>query len=282
MQTAILNNGVKIPVVGFGVFQIPAPETAAAVANAIEAGYRHIDTAQAYINETEVGEGIKQSGVARKDLFVTTKVWVENMGYEKAKASIERSLSRLGLDYIDMLLIHQPYGDTYGAWRAMEEAYKAGVLKAIGVSNFATDRLVDLGTFNSVMPMVNQIEINPFHQRKAQVDLLKAEGIVPEAWAPFAEGKNNIFNNQTLVSVAHKHRKSVAQVIIRYFIEQGIVVLSKSVKPERMRENLNVFDFHLSADDHKAIAKLDAGKSQFINHFTPDTVRWMKTRIFNV
>ena len=261
MQNITLNNGVKIPVLGFGVFQIPPEETEQAVIAAIKAGYRHIDTAQAYINETEVGLGIKNSGVAREELFVTTKIWVENFGYEAAKASLDRSLSRLNLDYIDMVLIHQPYGDSYGTWRALEEYQAAGKIRAIGVSNFSPVRAVDLGLFNKVMPQANQIEINPFQQKTEAVAALQAEGIAVEAWAPFAEGKNDIFH------------KSVAQVITRWLIDRDIIVLVKSTKPERMAENLNVFDFALSDEDKAEIAKLDGTFAAIMNHDTVDNLK---------
>lgn len=282
MQTFKLNNGVQIPALGFGVFQIEPAQTKQAVIDAIQAGYRHIDTAQGYFNETEVGEGVRESGVPREELFVTSKVWVSNAGYENAKASIERSLERLNIGYIDLMLIHQPYSDVYGTWRALEEAQAAGKIRAIGVSNFQADRLVDLGLFNQVMPMVDQIEINPFWQRNELVDTLKEEGVLVEAWAPFAEGKNDIFNNAVLKGIGEKYGKSVAQVIIRWLIERNIVVLAKSVKPERMAENLNVFDFSLSEEDKAAIATLDMGESQFINHQSVSAVHFMKERDWNI
>ena len=266
MQNFTLNNGVQIPVLGFGVFQIPPAETEQAVISAIKAGYRHIDTAQAYMNETEVGLGIKNSGMAREELFVTTKIWVENFGYEAAKASLDRSLGRLNLDYIDMVLIHQPYGDSYGTWRALEEYQAAGKIRAIGVSNFSPVRAVDLGLFNKVMPQTNQIEINPFQQKNAEVAALQAEGITVEAWAPFAEGKNDIFHNPVLSKIGAKYGKSVAQVITHWLIERDIVVLAKSTKPERMAENLNVFDFALSDEDKAQIATLDGGAEPIFNH----------------
>ena len=273
MKTFKLNNNIQIPSLGFGVFQIPPEETEQAVIDAVKAGYRHIDTAQAYVNETEVGLGIQNCGIPREELFITTKVWVENAGYEAAKASLERSLGRLNLDYIDMVLIHQPYGDVYGTWRALEEYQAAGKIRAIGVSNFTPDRAVDLGTFNRVMPQANQIEINPFHQRVQQVAELQAENTVVEAWAPFAEGKNDIFRNPVLSKIGAKYGKSVAQVITRWLIERGIVVLAKSTKPERMAENLNVFDFELTDEDKAEIATLDGGASQFIDHQTVETVK---------
>ena len=282
MQTFTLNNGVQIPVLGFGVFQIPPAKTAQAVAEAIKAGYRHIDTAQAYANEGEVGQGVKQSGVPRGELFITGKIWVENYGYEAAKASLERSLSRLDCGYIDLMLLHQPFNDIYGAWRALEEYQAAGKIRAIGVSNFTADRVIDLGIFNKVMPAADQIEINPFHQQAAQVDTLRAEGIVPEAWGPFAEGKFGIFENPVLAAIAKKYGKSIAQVIIRWLIERGIVVLAKSTKPARMAENLAVFDFTLDDDDKAQIATLDVGKSQIISHTDPAMVRQFKAWVFGI
>ena len=273
MQNIKLNNGVQIPALGFGVFQIPSAETTQAVAEAIKAGYRHIDTAQAYMNEAEVGQGVKQSSVAREEIFITSKVWVENYGYEAAKASLDRSLGRLNLDYIDMVLIHQPYGDSYGTWRALEEYQAAGKIRAIGVSNFSPVRAVDLGLFNKVMPQANQIEINPFQQKNDEVAALQAEGIAVEAWAPFAEGKNNIFHNPVLSKISAKYGKSVAQVITRWLVERGIIVLAKSTKPERMAENLNVFDFALSNEDKAEIAKLDGTFAAIVNHDTVDNLK---------
>lgn len=266
MQNITLNNGIQIPALGFGVFQIPPQETEQAVIAAIKAGYRHIDTAQSYMNETEVGLGIKNSGVAREELFITTKIWVENFGYEAAKASLDRSLSRLNLDYIDMVLIHQPYGDSHGTWRALEEYQAAGKIRAIGVSNFTPVQAVDLGVFNKVMPQANQIEINPFQQKTAQVAAMQGEGIAVEAWAPFAEGKNDIFHNPVLSKIGEKYGKSVAQVITRWLVERGIIVLAKSTKPERMAENLNVFDFALTDEDKAQIATLDGGAEPIFNH----------------
>ena len=283
MQTVKLNNGVEIPVLGFGTFQITDPvEAEQSVIAAIKAGYRHIDTAQSYMNEEAVGRGIANSGVPREELFVTTKVWVENVSYEGVKASFERSLKRLGLDYLDMLLIHQPYSDVHGAWRAMEELQEQGIVRAIGVSNFAVDRAVDLATFNKVVPQMNQIEINPFHQRIEVIAALKEEGIMPEAWAPFAEGKNDIFNNEVLVAIGKKYNKSVAQVITRWLVEQDIVVLAKSTKPERMAENLDVFDFALTDEDKAQIATLDEGESQFFSHADPKIIKWLAERKMGV
>ncbi|MEI5990108.1 aldo/keto reductase [Enterococcus termitis] len=283
MQTVTLNNGIEIPILGFGTYQITDPKEAEqAVVAAIKAGYRHIDTAQSYLNEAAVGRGIAAAGVPRQELFITTKIWVENVSYEGVKASFTRSLDRLGLDYVDLLLLHQPYNDVYGAWRAMEELQEAGKIRAIGVSNFAVDRAVDLAEFNKVVPQVNQIEINPFNQQTKNIEALKAEGIIPEAWAPFAEGKNGIFTNEILIAIGEKYHKSVAQVIVRWLIEQEVVVLAKSVKPERMAENLAVFDFELTEEDKAAIATLNEGESQFFSHADPEMIKWMAGRKMNV
>lgn len=275
MQTVKLNNGVEIPILGFGVYQIPPAETEQAVIDAIKAGYRHIDTAQAYANETEVGSGIKNSGVAREELFITTKIWVENVSYDGVMNSFQGSLDRLGMDYVDLLLIHQPYNDVYGAWRAMDELQKSGKVRAIGVSNFAVDRVVDLSLFNETKPAINQIEINPFNQQTEAIEAIKAEGIVPEAWAPFAEGKNNIFQNEVLSEIGQKYQKSVAQVIVRWLVEQVIVVLAKSTKPERMSENIDIFDFSLTDEDKAAIATLNIGESQFFSHSDPNMIKML-------
>lgn len=275
MKTVQVNNGVEIPILGFGVFQIPAEETEQAVINAIKAGYRHIDTAQAYMNETEVGLGIKNSGVAREELFITTKIWIENVSYNGVMNSFQGSLNRLGLDYVDLLLIHQPYNDVYGAWRAMEELQKEGKIRAIGISNFAVDRAVDLSLFNEVTPAINQIEINPFNQQTEAIAALKTEGICPEAWAPFAEGKNGIFQNEILSEIGKKYNKSVAQVIVRWLVEQEIVVLAKSTNPERMKENIDVFDFSLTDEDKAAIATLNVGESQFFSHADPNMIKML-------
>lgn len=278
MKKVTLNNGIEIPILGFGVYQIPKEETEQAVIDAIKAGYRHIDTAQSYMNEAEVGQGIKNSSVAREELFITTKIWVENASYDGVVESFQGSLDRLGLEYVDLLLIHQPYNDVYGAWRAMEELQKAGKIRAIGISNFAVDRAVDLAEFNEITPAVNQIEINPFQQQTEAIEALKAEGIQPEAWAPFAEGKNGIFTNEVLTSIGKKYNKSVAQVIIRWLLENDIVVLAKSTKPERMAENMDVFDFQLNEEDKKGIATLNVRESQFFSHADPAMIKWMASR----
>ncbi|MBC1425474.1 aldo/keto reductase [Listeria seeligeri] len=279
MKTIKLNNGVEIPILGFGTYQITEPEEAEkAIIEAIKAGYRHIDTAQSYMNEEAVGKGIAESGVSREELFITTKIWVENVSYKGVISSFERSLHRLGLEYVDLLLIHQPFNDVYGAWLAMEELQKEGKIRAIGVSNFAVDKAVDLAGFNEVVPQVNQIEINPFQQQTKNIEAMKSGGIMPEAWAPFAEGKKDIFNNPILIEIAKKYNKSVAQVILRWLVEQDIITLAKTVKPERMKENLAIFDFELTKADKNDIATLNEGESQFFSHADPEMIRWMASR----
>ncbi|WP_145519892.1 aldo/keto reductase [Staphylococcus warneri] len=282
MKTIKLNETIEIPALGFGVFQIPQEQTKDAVVNAIQAGYRHIDTAQSYMNETEVGEGIKASGIDRSELFITTKVWIENVNYEDTLKSIERSLERLQLDYIDLVLIHQPYNDVYGSWKALEELQENGKIKAIGVSNFGVDRVVDLGIHNKVQPQVNQIEINPFHQQENEVQSLQKEGVLVEAWAPFAEGKNNLFSNETLQNIGDKYGKSIAQVVLRWLVERDIVVLAKSVYPERMKQNLDIFDFELTDEDKAQIATLDSNDSQFFSHADPEMIKALTSRRLDV
>lgn len=282
MKTIKLNETIEIPALGFGVFQIPQEQTKDAVVNAIKAGYRHIDTAQSYMNETEVGEGIKASGVDRSELFITTKVWIENVNYEDTLKSIDRSLERLQLDYIDLVLIHQPYNDVYGSWKALEELQESGKIKAIGVSNFGVDRVVDLSIHNKVQPQVNQIEINPFHQQEDEVQSLQKEGVLVEAWAPFAEGKNNLFSNETLQNIGDKYGKSIAQVVIRWLVERDIVVLAKSVNPERMKQNLDIFDFELTDEDKAQITTLDSNDSQFFSHADPDMIKALTSRRLDV
>lgn len=277
-----ISKDVKIPVLGFGVFQIPQEQTAEAVKEAIKAGYRHIDTAQSYLNETEVGQGIEASGIDRSELFITTKVWIENVNYEDTIKSIERSLQRLNLDYIDLVLIHQPYNDVYGSWRALEELKETGKIKAIGVSNFGVDRIVDSGIHNQIQPQVNQIEINPFHQQEEQVAALQQENVVVEAWAPFAEGKNQLFQNQLLQAIADKYNKSIAQVILRWLVERDIVVLAKSVNPERMAQNLDIFDFELTEEDKQQIVTLEESNSQFFSHADPEMIKVLTSRELDV
>lgn len=275
MKTIKLNNGIEMPILGFGVYQISPEQTEQAVLDAINVGYRSIDTAQAYYNEEGVGSAIIKSGIPREELFITTKVWVSNAGYEKAKASIETSLKKLQTNYIDLLLIHQPFGDYYGTYRAMEEAYKEGKVRAIGVSNFYPDRFVDLAENNSIIPAVNQMETNVFHGQVEMQKLLEKYGTQLESWAPFAEGRNNFFSNEVLKSIGQKHNKSVAQVTLRYFIQRNVVVIPKSVRKERMIENIEVFDFQLSDEEMKTIASLDQKETSFFSHQDPETVKFI-------
>lgn len=274
METVTLSNGVKMPILGFGVFQIPdLGECERVVSEAIEVGYRLIDTAQAYGNEEAVGKAVQKSGLPREDFFITTKVWISNAGYEKAKASLDESLRKLQMDYIDLVLIHQPFGDYYGTWRALEEYYKAGKIRAIGVSNFYPDRLVDLASFNAILPMVNQVETHVFNQQIEAKKVSDEYGIQLESWGPFAEGKNDFFTNHILTTIGAKYGKSAAQVGLRYLIQRGIVVIPKTVHQERMRQNFDVFDFNLSDEDMAEILTLDQGESLFINHYNPETVK---------
>jgi diketogulonate reductase-like aldo/keto reductase len=283
MQTVKLNNDVEIPILGFGVFQInDQAECERSVVDAIQVGYTHIDTAASYQNEEAVGRGIKQSGVAREKLFITTKLWIQSNGYEGTLKAFERSLKRLQLEYIDLFLIHQPYGDVYGEWRAMEELYGQGKIKAIGVSNFQPDRIMDLMIHNKITPAVNQIEVNPFQQQIETQKFLQDNSVQVEAWAPFAEGKNNIFQNEILLSIAAKYKKSAAQVILRWVVQRGIIALAKSTRKERMIENINVLDFELSTEDMAAIATLDTKTSSFFDHRNPDMVKWLGTRKLEV
>lgn len=283
MQEVMLNNGIPMPILGYGVFQIgDAAECERCVVDAVQAGYRLIDTAASYKNEAAVGRGVKVSGVARDQLFITSKLWVEDAGYERTRVAIDKSLGRLGLDYLDLYLIHQPYADVHGSWRAMEEAYKAGKLRAIGVSNFQPDRLMDITAFNEIKPAVNQIEINPFHQQAESVDFMKDLGVQPEAWAPFAEGRNNLFHNEALLAIASRYGKTVGQVVLRWLVQRGIVVLAKSVRKERMQENLAVLDFELSAADLQQITQLETGTSSFFSHRDPAIVKWMSERRLDI
>src|SRR5687768_4456702 len=279
MQNVKLNNGVEIPILGFGVFQITDPtECERSVVDAVQTGYRHIDTAASYQNEEAVGRGIQQSGVAREKLFITTKLWIQSNGSEGTRRAFENSLKRLQLDYIDLYLIHQPFGDVYGAWRAMEELHQQGKVRAIGVSNFPPDRIMDLMIHNKITPAINQIEANPFHQQIDTQKFLQDNSVQVEAWAPFAEGRNNIFNNELLLSIAAKHKKSVAQVILRWLSQRGIIALSKSTRKERMIENISVFDFELNAEDMAAITTLDTKTSSFFDHRDPEMVKWLGNR----
>lgn len=276
MQTVCLNNGVQMPLEGFGVFQVPdAAQCEQAVSDALEAGYRLIDTAAAYMNEEAVGNAIRTSGIPRKDLFITTKLWVQDADYESAKKAFETSLNKLGLEYLDLYLIHQPFHDYYGAWRAMEELYKEGRIRAIGVSNFYPDRLVDLCVNAEIIPAVNQVECHPFFQQKDALKVMKEYGVQPEAWGPFAEGKNNFFQNPILAEIAAKYGKSVAQVALRWNVQRGVVVIPKSVHKERIQENFNIWDFELSDKDMETISDMDIGHSEIINHFTADTAKWL-------
>ena len=277
MLYATLSNGVKMPMLGYGVYQVDPAECARCVKDAIDVGYRSIDTAQAYYNEEGVGQAVKKSGVPREELFITTKVWISNGGYEKAKASIDESLRKLQMDYIDLLLIHQPFNDYYGTWRAMEEAYKAGKLRAIGVSNFFPDRLVDLCKFVEIKPMVNQVETHAFFQQAAAHEIMKKYGVVHESWGPFAEGKKDFFTHPVLTKIAAKHGKTVAQVALRFLLQSDVVVIPKSTHKERMVENLQVFDFQLDAEDLAAIRALDDGSSAFLSHQDPETVEFLST-----
>ena len=283
MQQVTLNNGVVMPILGYGVFQIPDPqECERCVVEAIGSGYRLIDTAASYLNEEAVGRGIKNAGVPRTDLFVTTKLWVQDTGYERTQQAIEKSLRRLQLDYLDLYLIHQPFGDVHGSWRAMQDALKAGKVRAIGVSNFHPDRLMDIIGFNDVVPAVNQIEVNPFHQQEESVAFMRENGVQAEAWAPFAEGRNNLFQNEALVDIGRKHGRSVGQVVLRWVVQRGVVALAKSVRKERMEENLRVLDFALDEADMARIAQLETGESSFFSHRDPAMVKWMSERHLDI
>lgn len=281
IPTAKLTNGVEMPVLGFGVFQIPAEETERAVIAALEAGYRSLDTARSYMNEEAVGRAIASSGVPRDELFITTKLWVEDQGEEKAKRAFDASLARLGLDYLDLLIIHQPFGDYYGSWRAMEELHREGLARAIGVSNFYPDRLVDLIEHNEVAPMVDQVECHPFFQRTAEQQLMSDHGVQIESWGPFAEGRNNLFTDSTLTEIGSGHVKSVAQVVLRWLIQRGVVVVQKSVRAERMRENMDVFDLQLTDADMSRIAAMDRGESLFFDHHDPAMASQFANRRLN-
>ena len=276
MQYVTLNNGVNMPLLGFGVFQIAdAAKCERSVLAAIEAGYRLIDTAAIYGNEAAVGNAIKRSGVPREEFFITTKLWIQDAGYEPAKQAFAKSLAKLQLDYLDLYLIHQPYGDVYGAWRAMEELYAAGQTRAIGVSNFHSDRLMDLMVHNRIVPAVNQIETHPFNQQIAAHAFLQEQNVQIEAWGPFAEGQKEIFRHPVLLALAEKHGKTVAQIILRWLIQRGVVAIPKSIRPERMAENFDVFGFTLSDGDNAAIETLDTGEILFFDHRDPERVKWL-------
>ena len=277
MEYVKLNNGVKMPILGYGVYQTPPEETERCVLDAICIGYRSIDTAQAYGNEEGVGNALAKCGLPREEFFITTKVWIANAGYEKAKVSIEESLKKLQVSYIDLLLIHQPFGDYYGTYRAMEEAYKEGKVRAIGVSNFYPDRYIDIHHFAEIKPAVNQVETHVFQQQKIAKEYMKKNGTQIESWGPFAEGKNDYFNNPVLKEIGASHGKSAAQVALRFLIQSGVVVIPKSTHVERMEENFNVFDFELTADEMTKVEALDSGESLFFSHYDPKTVEWFMT-----
>ncbi|MDM7991316.1 aldo/keto reductase [Arthrobacter sp. zg-Y877] len=272
MEHVTLNTGVEMPVLGFGVYQVPPDQTEEAVTNALAAGYRSLDTAAAYQNEDAVGRAVQASGIARSDLFITTKLWIQDNGEATTSRAFETSLQNLGMDYVDLYLIHQPFGDVYGEWRVMEQLYNDGAARAIGVSNFMPDRLLDLILHNEVVPAVNQIETNPFYQRAVENQLMTERGVRHESWAPFAEGKHNLFSDPTLSDIGNVHGKSIAQVVLRWLIQRGVVVIPKSVRPERMAENFDVFDFELSPQEMASIADLDTGKSLFFDHRDPAAV----------
>lgn len=278
MEEVILNNGVKMPILGLGVFQVTdLAECEQSVLTAIQTGYRLIDTATVYGNETAVGNAIKKSDVARNELFITTKLWATDTGYEKTKKAFEKSLNKLQLDYLDLYLIHQPIGDIHSSWRAMEELYKAGKIRAIGVSNFHPDRVMDLIIFNEIVPAVNQIETHPFNQQIETQQFLKENKVQIQSWASFAEGKNDLFKNELLASIGKKYNKSIAQVVLRWLIQRGVAVIPKSVRKERIEENFNVFDFELSADDMSVIQTLDTKETLFFSHRDPAMVKWLGT-----
>lgn len=277
MEYVTLNNGVKMPMLGYGVYQTPPEQTEECVLDAIRVGYRSIDTAQAYRNEEGVGNALAKCGLPREEFFITTKVWICNAGYEKAKASIEESLKKLQVSYIDLLLIHQPFGDYYGTYHAMEEAYKAKKVRAIGVSNFYPDRYLDLHHFAEIKPAVNQVETHIFQQQKIAKEYLKKNGTQIESWGPFAEGKNDYFHNPILKEIGANHSKSTAQIALRFLIQSGVVVIPKSVHKERMEENFNVFDFALTDDEMAKLEALDGGESLFFSHYDPNTVEWFMT-----
>lgn len=275
MEYVKLNNGVEMPLISFGVYQIPKEDTKRCVLDAIKSGYRGIDTAQSYFNESEVGDAIVECGVPREELFITTKVWVDHYGYEECKASVEESLRKLKTDYLDLCLLHQPFSDYYGAYRALEELYAEGKIKAIGVSNFYPDRLTDICMFDrKVIPAVNQVEVNPFNAQWCAQENMEKHGVKMEAWAPFGEGRNNLFTNETLVSIGKKYNKSSAQVMLRWLIQRGVIVACKSTHIERMQENINVFDFELTEEDMNSIKTLDTSNSLFFSHSDPNMVEW--------
>ena len=277
METVKLQNGVEMPILGYGVYQVTPEECERCVADALSVGYRSIDTAQAYFNEQQVGDAICKSGIAREEIFLTTKVWITNAGEERAARSIDESLRKLQTDYVDLLLIHQPFGDYYGTWRAMEATYKAGKARAIGVSNFYPDRFIDLAEHVEIKPMVNQVETHVFNQQRKAQEIMERYGTRIMSWGPFAEGRNNLFTNPVLVGIGKKYGKSSAQVALRYLIQRDVIVIPKSTHIERMRQNMEVFDFALADDDMAAIAALDGGKSLFFSHYDPEFVNYLLT-----
>lgn len=275
MEYVKLNNGIEMPLISFGVYQIPKEDTKRCVLDAIKSGYRGIDTAQSYFNESEVGDAIVECGVPREELFITTKVWIDHYGYEECKASVEESLRKLKTDYLDLCLLHQPFSDYYGAYRALEELYAEGKIKVIGVSNFYPDRLTDICMFDrKVIPAVNQVEVNPFNAQWCAQENMEKHGVKMEAWAPFGEGRNNLFTNETLVSIGKKYNKSSAQVVLRWLVQRGVIVACKSTHIERMQENINVFDFELTEEDMNSIKTLDTSNSLFFSHNDPNMVEW--------
>ena len=275
MEYVKLNNGIEMPLISFGVYQIPKEDTKRCVLDAIKSGYRGIDTAQSYFNESEVGDAIVECGVPREELFITTKVWIDHYGYEECKASVEESLRKLKTDYLDLCLLHQPFSDYYGAYRALEELYAEGKVKAIGVSNFYPDRLTDICMFDrKVIPAVNQVEVNPYNAQWCAQENMEKHGVKMEAWAPFGEGRNNLFTNEILVSIGKKYNKSSAQVVLRWLIQRGVIVACKSTHIERMQENINVFDFELTEEDMNSIKTLDTSNSLFFSHSDPNMVEW--------
>lgn len=274
MEYTVLSNGVKMPVLGYGVYQVSPAECERCVRDALTAGYRSLDTAQSYFNEEQVGAAMANSGVPRQEIFLTTKVWVEHYGYEAARASVLESMRRLRTDYLDLVLLHQPFSDYYGAWRALEDLYQEGKLRAIGVSNFYPDRLVDLASFARIRPMVNQVEIHPYHQQTEALGWMKKYGVQPEAWAPFGEGRGGLFTDPVLTGIGKRYGKSAAQVMLRWHLQRGVVVIPKSTHIERMRENLNVFDFSLTGEEMAAIGALDKKQSAFFSHQDPNMVEW--------
>lgn len=274
MEYTTLNNGVKMPSLGYGVYQVSKQECEKCVSEALEVGYRSIDTAQSYFNEAQVGNAIEKSGIARSEIFLTTKIWIDNYGYEAARSSVLKSMEKLKTDYLDLCILHQPFNDVYGAYRALEDLYAEGKIRAIGISNFYADRMVDIASFADVRPAINQVEIHPFHQQKELISWARKYDVTPEAWAPFGEGRGDMFTNPVLEEIGRKYGKTVAQVILCWHLQRGVVVIPKSVHKERMIENFNVFDFSLTQSDMATIETLETGKSAFFSHTDPNTVEW--------